>query len=207
MLIVERFDRRWASDGWLMRLPQEDFCQALGVAPALKYEVHGGLGIADCMRLLLGSRLAAHDRDLFFKAQHLFWLLAAIDGHGKNFSLFIEPDSSYRMTPLYDLMSAFPLFDNGSNQLKKAMALEGQNRQYHFAMIQPRHFISTAAQVGFSVEITKRLMLEMASQKEAVIAHVTADLPDDFPETISQSMFNGLSGQAARLMRLLERSA
>lgn len=210
VLVVERFDRRWASDGWLMRLPQEDFCQALGVAPALKYEAHGGPGIADCMRLLLGSRLAARDRELFFKAQLLFWLLAAIDGHGKNFSLFIEPDSSYRMTPLYDLMSAFPLFDNGSIQLKKAkmaMALEGQNRQYHFAMIQPRHFISTAGQVGFSVEITKRLMLEMATQTEAVIAHVTAELPDDFPETISQSIFNGLSGQAARLMRWLESSA
>jgi serine/threonine-protein kinase HipA len=143
---------------------------------------------------LLGSRFAAHNRELFFKAQLLFWLLAAIDGHGKNFSLFIEPDSSYRMTPLYELMQAFPLFDNGSIQLKKAkmtMFLEGQDRQYHFAMIQPRHFISTAVQVGFSVEITRRLMLEMAMQTEAVIVHVTAELPDDFQETISPAIFNG----------------
>ena len=47
-LIVERFDRRWSSDKqWLMRLPQEDFCQALGVSPALKYENHGGPSIQD----------------------------------------------------------------------------------------------------------------------------------------------------------------
>lgn len=79
VLIVERFDRRWSRDGWLMRLPQEDFCQALGVAPALKYESHGGPGIADAMKLLLGSRLATPDREMFFKSQILFWMLAAID--------------------------------------------------------------------------------------------------------------------------------
>ncbi|WP_291971863.1 HipA domain-containing protein [Candidatus Symbiopectobacterium sp.] len=68
VLIVERFDRRWASSGgWLMRLPQENFCQALGIPPALKYESDGGPGIADAMRLLLGSRLATHDREMFFK--------------------------------------------------------------------------------------------------------------------------------------------
>jgi serine/threonine-protein kinase HipA len=38
VLAVERFDRRWSKDNsWLMRLPQEDMCQALGIAPANKY--------------------------------------------------------------------------------------------------------------------------------------------------------------------------
>ena len=126
VLIVERFDRRWASNGsWLMRLPQEDFCQSLGIAPALKYESHGGPGIADAMTLLLGSRLAVQDREMFFKSQILFWMLAAIDGHGKNFSLFIEPGTSFRMTPLYDVISAYPLFDvadgSGSTLVTRSM--------------------------------------------------------------------------------------
>lgn len=207
VLVVERFDRRWSSNGWLMRLPQEDFCQALGVAPALKYEAHGGPGIADCMKLLLGSRLAAQDREMFIKSQILFWLLAAIDGHGKNFSLFIEPESSYRMTPLYDLLSAFPLFDNGSIPLKKAkmaMALQGRNKQYHFAMIQPRHFISTAAHVGYSPAQTRSLMQEMAGQTNTVIAVVAAGLPDEFPAVVSQAIFGGLSRQATRMLAWLE---
>lgn len=117
------------------------------------------------MRLLLGSRLATHDREMFFKSQILFWMLAAIDGHGKNFSLFIEAGSSYRMTPFYDVMSAYPLFESGSIQEKKAkmaMALQGKNRQYHFAMIQPCHFISTAGHVGFSKEVAANLMQDMA---------------------------------------------
>ena len=110
VLVTERFDRRWSMDGrWLMRLPQEDFCQALGVSPALKYENHGGPGIKEGMDLLRGSQQAIHDRETFFKLQILFWMLAAIDGHAKNFSLFIEPGSAYRMTPVYDVLSAYPL--------------------------------------------------------------------------------------------------
>lgn len=204
VLVVERFDRRWSRDGWLLRLPQEDFCQALGVAPALKYESHGGPGIADAMKLLLGSRVATQDREIFFKTQILFWMLAAIDGHGKNFSLFIEPESSFRMTPLYDVMSAFPIFETGGIPLKKAkmaMALQGKNRQYHFSMIQPRHFISTAEHVGFSPKMAFDLMQEMAARTEDVIATVTAELPADFPQQISDAIFNGLSHQAARIIR------
>lgn len=205
VLIVERFDRRWARSGWLMRLPQEDFCQALGVSPALKYESHGGPGIADAMKLLLGSRLAGQDREMFFKAQILFWMLAAIDGHGKNFSLFIEADSSFRLAPLYDVISAFPLFEVGSIPAKKAkmaMALQGKNRQYHFTMIQPRHFISTAAHAGYSQESALKLMKEMASRTDEVIATVTAELPADFPEQISGAIFRGLASQAAKIGRL-----
>ncbi|NWC62613.1 type II toxin-antitoxin system HipA family toxin [Cedecea sp. P7760] len=204
VLVVERFDRRWSRDGWLLRLPQEDFCQALGVAPALKYESHGGPGIADAMKLLLGSRVATQDREIFFKTQILFWMLAAIDGHGKNFSLFIEPESSFRMTPLYDVMSAFPIFETGGIPLQKAkmaMALQGKNRQYHFSMIQPRHFISTADHVGFSPKTAFDLMQEMAARTEEVIATVTAELPADFPQQISDAIFNGLSHQAARIIR------
>src|SRR5271154_590343 len=46
-LVVERFDRRWARDGRLLRIPQEDCCQALSVPPARKYESQGGPGMLD----------------------------------------------------------------------------------------------------------------------------------------------------------------
>jgi serine/threonine-protein kinase HipA len=205
VLIVERFDRRWSQNGqWLMRLPQEDFCQAMGIAPALKYQADGGPSITDSMKLLMGSRLASVDRETFFRTQILFWLLAAIDGHGKNFSLFIEAGSSYRLTPIYDVLSAFPLFTAGGIQEKKAkmaMALEGKNRQYHISMIQPRHFISTAEKVGFSVPKTVKLLQQMANQTEEVIAKVTARLPADFPESISEAIFGGLRMQADKIKR------
>ncbi|MBM9515320.1 HipA domain-containing protein, partial [Desulfogranum marinum] len=168
VLIVERFDRKWSSSGdWLLRLPQEDCCQALGIAPALKYESNGGQGIEFIMTMLLGSQKAIDDREMFFKSQILFWMLAAVDGHGKNFSIFIESGTSFRLTPLYDVLSAFPIFQSRGIETKKAkmaMALQGKNKQYHFSMIQPRHFISTATQVGFSPKMATQLMLDMAEK-------------------------------------------
>lgn len=205
VLVVERFDRKWSSSGaWLLRLPQEDCCQALGIAPALKYESDGGPGIEAIMRLLLGSRTTLEDRETFFKSQILFWMLAAIDGHGKNFSLFIEPGTSFRLTPLYDVMSAFPIFESRGIEVKKAkmaMALQGKNKQYNFSMIRPRHFISTAAKVGFSPKAATQLMVAMAEKTGAVIAAILPQLPEDFPEHISKAIFAGLSKQADKIKR------
>jgi len=160
VLIVERFDRKWSQDGsWLMRLPTEDACQALGVSPQLKYESDGGPGMADIMDLLLGSETARADRDLFFKTHIFFWLLAAIDGHAKNFSFFILPDGAFQLTPLYDVMTAYPVIAKGQLAVHKAtlaMALHGKNRHYRLQWIQPRHWISTASNIKYSEELARR---------------------------------------------------
>src|SRR5699024_2248193 len=158
-------------------------CQALNVAPALKYESDGGPGIESIMTLLLGSQKAIDDREMFFKSQILFWMLAAIDGHGKNFSIFIESGTSFRLTHLYDVMSAFSIYKARGIEIKKAkmaMALQGKNRQYNFSMIQPRHFISTATKVGFPTKTAMELMVDMAEKTDAVIATVSSQLPADF---------------------------
>ena len=89
-LIVERSHRAWAPDkSWLMRLPQEDMCQALAIPMGIKYESNGAPGMPEILRFLLGSRDALADRRTFLKAQVLFWMLAAVDGHARNFSVFI----------------------------------------------------------------------------------------------------------------------
>ena len=51
------------------------------------------------------------DQMTFLKAQIAFWLFAAIDGHAKNFSIFLAPGGGFRLTPLYDVISAQPLLD------------------------------------------------------------------------------------------------
>lgn len=91
-LVVERFDRRLASSGdyWL-RLPQEDFCQATGTPPHLKYEADGGSGLVDIARILHSAESRDDDLATLLRAQLLFFLLAATDGHAKNFSIFLLP--------------------------------------------------------------------------------------------------------------------
>ncbi len=203
VLIVERFDRRWSRDKqWLMRLPQEDFCQALGIAPAIKYEADGGPGIADIMALLEGSEKALRDRDCFFKSQILFWMLAAIDGHAKNFSLFIEPGSRYRLSPLYDIISAYPFMGSSGlapRKAKMAMAVLGKNRHFHWSHILPRHFIATAKTLMYPEDKVRQMMAEMKAGTETVITAVTSLLPPGFPPAVSEAIFAGLRRQAARL--------
>ena len=106
-LVVERFDRKLHSSGryWL-RLPQEDFCQATGTPSTTKYEADGGPGILEIARILQGSDSRDDDLATLMRAQLLFWMLAAIDGHAKNFSIRILPQNHFRLTPLYDVMSA-----------------------------------------------------------------------------------------------------
>lgn len=200
VLIVERFDRRH-DDNWIMRLPQEDMCQALGISPNIKYESDGGPGIELIMRFLLQSRESKHDRAHFYKSQVLFWLLAAIDGHAKNFSIFIEPLGRFRMTPLYDIMSAHPLLETRSLQAKKikmAMALTGKNRHYHWHSMQPRHFLSTAKHVGFNVKTARKISSTMMEQVEDVIQKVEGQIPVDFPENIVKPILEGILKQRER---------
>jgi serine/threonine-protein kinase HipA len=99
--------------GRLLRLPQEDCCQALSVPPPRKYEPDGGPGIRQILELLKASDEPEADQTLFLKAQIVFWLLGATDGHAKNFSIFLLPGGRFRLTPLYDVMSAQPNVDAG----------------------------------------------------------------------------------------------
>jgi len=195
-LIVERFDRKLASDGsWFMRLPQEDTCQALGISPNLKYQADGGPGIENIMRLLLGSAEPTKDRDIFFSSQVLFYLLAAIDGHAKNFSVHIEISGKYRLTPLYDIMSAHPLISNKQLQNKKikmAMALKRKNNHYNWHEIQRRHFLSTADIANYSVQKAEQIMDEMLNKVDAVIERVSDKLPKKFPSKIYKPIFEGM---------------
>lgn len=195
-LVVERFDRRWADEKrWLMRLPQEDLCQALGVSPGLKYEADGGPGIQSIMNLLLGSKEAANDRKKFMKSVFLFWILGAIDGHAKNFSLSIEPQGRYQLTPLYDVLSAYPLAAKRQMEwqaLKMAMSLKGKNRHYLWSTIQLRHWLSMASLCQFSENAMQEIIDETCDSMENVIVQVTKTLPPRFPRHIYEPIFAGM---------------
>lgn len=201
-LVVERFDRRWSGDKQqLFRLPQEDMCQALGYAPDDKYEDEGGPGIRKIMDFLKGSVTANQDRIYFLKAQLIFFLLAAIDGHGKNFSIFIEKQGRYSMTPLYDIMSGHTFINPkfSAQKLEMAMALEGKNRHYRWDKIYYRHFLSTAVACGVSAELAGNAYAEVLDNFDRVIRDVEALLPKKFPAITAQTIFGGMLKARDRL--------
>ena len=207
-LIVKRFDRRLSSDeSWWQRLPQEDMCQAAGISPDMKYESEGGPGILRIMKLLLGSRTSLNDRIEFFKTQILFWMLAAIDGHAKNFSVFIEPEGRFSLTPAYDVLSAYPVMGHGSSKLppekvRMAMAVHGKNRHYRWQSICPRHWIRTAELSSLDNNMAREIITELADNTNEVIDTVCVRLPADFPEEVAKSIFNGLRKSSERLSEI-----
>lgn len=202
VLVVERFDRKCFANWWA-RLPQEDFCQALGVPPEHKYESHGGPGVDAILDQLRGSQTADADRRAFLKAQLVFWLLAAPDGHAKNFSLFIEPQGRFRLTPLYDVMSAWPVIGTGPNlfarkKLRLAMAVDDKNRHYLIDSIRRRHWNATAKRNALGLDF-EPVITEVLETLPAVLDRVAAELPASFPSQVSGPIFAGLVAQARRL--------
>ena len=194
VLVVERFDRRWTRDGRLLRLPQEDCCQALSVPPTLKYESDGGPGIRDVLTLLKASDEPAADQEMFLKAQVVFWLLGATDGHAKNFSISLKPGGRFSLTPLYDVMSSQPAMDAGQlrkNQFRLANAV-GNNRHYVIDGIMPRHFVQSAENSGVPSTVIEQICADLAESAEAAIDECFAILPDDFPAELAESIAGGM---------------
>lgn len=192
-LVIERFDRQWTKDRRLLRVPQEDCCQALSIPPTRKYESDGGPGIAAILEFLKGSNEPANDQCLFMKAQIAFWLIAATDGHAKNFSVFLYPGGGFKLTPLYDVMSTQPLFGRGQlrrNQMRLAMAV-GDNRHYRLHEIAPRHFAQTAAVAGMPKAKVEGILGELADALPKAIDKVSASLPASFPASVRDTIVEG----------------
>lgn len=207
-LIVERFDRRWAQDGtWLMRLPQEDMCQALNVSPVLKYESDGGPGIAPIMNLLLASGKSASDRRTFMTLNLLYWLLFAIDGHAKNFSVFLLQGGNFKLTPAYDVMSALPMLARGQldvHKLKMAMAMSSKEKHYGVLPILHRHWLSTAKKCRYPVDEMDQVIKSTLEHMDQVIDQVAGKLPTSFPDSVAGPILNGMKENRDRMIRSMD---
>jgi serine/threonine-protein kinase HipA len=205
-LIVERFDRVRARDGnyWL-RIPQEDFCQVTGLPPNRKYESDGGPGIRQIMDILRGSENADADREDFFRTQLLFWIMAATDGHAKNFSLTLLAGGRYRRTPLYDILSTWPIQGRGANRMdprkaRLAMAVEGRSRHYLMHDIHRWHWVGVAESLGLPDRATA-MIESLIERTPSALDALAKRLPENVPVALFDSMANGMTAAVKQLAR------
>lgn len=215
-LAVTRFDRRWigvdpvdaqkkrfkpSKGTWIARLPQEDLCQAMGLPHTLRYEADGGPSISDALALLANSEHPARDQTTFVLAQLVFWLLAATDGHGKNFSLYQQAGGTYGLTPLYDVLSAWPIIGHGKNQLalekaKLAMSLRGRRAHYRLNEITARHWHELAERAGVPGLWTR--IQSFVESAPPALERVEKRLPRAFPERVYATIRDGVRAQVKR---------
>lgn len=202
VLVVERFDRRWREDGRLLRLPQEDLCQALSTPSSQKYQDKGGPGIRAILNRLQESDDPLRDQALFFKSQVLFWLIGATDGHAKNFSLYLRPGGRFELTPFYDVLTAQPAFDSKQiphKDFRVAMSL-GDRSHYRILDIHGRHFVESGRAAGLGPTLMRQVIEEVIAAAETAPDRALAAMPADF----HREAYKAITAILPRRLRLLD---
>lgn len=195
-LVVERFDREWSQNQKdqkrLKRLPQEDLCQALGAPWSRKYESDGGPGIASIMNFLNASDRREKDREQFLRAQLVFFLLGAVDGHAKNFSITLL-STGFRLTPVYDVMTVWPALAARQvepKQAKLAMSV-GDGKHYRLGEIRRRHWEQTAKKSGFPAASLDSLIQDLFERSKTLEAFLNR-LSQQVPPRLIHSIETGI---------------
>lgn len=175
-LLVERYDRTQAANGQRVRLHQEDFCQALGVIPELKYQNEGGPGLDQCFDLVRRvTRPSAPQVLRLLDAVIFNALIGNHDAHAKNFSiLYVEKGAV--LAPLYDVLSTavYPGLTP-----KMAMQLGGK---YTFSEVQARHWDRFAQAAGLSVAQTRKRILGLCQRLPVVARGLQTSADHEFAE-------------------------
>lgn len=171
ILVVERFDRR-TEGGRVLRLHQEDVCQALGIDPQRKYQADGGPSAADVIRLLrTRSARAAEDVLAFIDRLVLAITIGNADAHAKNCSLLLE-HGRVRLAPAYDLICT-AVYPGISGTL--AMAI---GDQYQADQVTPRHWTQLLAECDLDTMALRRRMARLAEALAREAGPVAQDLRD-----------------------------
>lgn len=210
VLAVERFDRQWQQrpDGqpWIARLPQEDLCQALGLPPEQKYEVTDANGrttgptMDDALSVLRAGTEPDNDVALFLLAQLMNWVLGNTDAHGKNFSIFLLPGGRHAMTPLYDVISLWPIVGDAPSQLRQkqmrlALALRARRTLRKLDDIHGSDWAFAARRSG--VTGLEEMMVGLMKAVPAALDHLVAHLPEGFPPRLLERMLPVIRQRAA----------
>jgi serine/threonine-protein kinase HipA len=206
VLVVERFDRHRRASGQILRLPQEDGCQALGIPPTRKYQSDGGPGMRDILGMLKGADDPQVDQIAFFKSQILFWLMGATDGHAKNFSIFLKPGGRFSLTPFYDVLSAQPAADKGQiaqNKFRLAMSA-GKNRHYRMSEVMGRHFVQTGKAAGLGASAMRSAIGELLERAPDAVTEARGAMPRGFAEFVHESVAAAIERRLPQLAGALD---
>ena len=169
-IVVERYDRQQKGND-IIRVHQEDTCQALGIMPTKKYQNEGGPSAANIIELL---RTYSTDRDTdldtFVTALGFNWLIAGTDAHAKNYSLLLSgPD--VRLAPLYDIASILPYEEVDLRKAKLAMKIGGE---YKVELIGLRQWQKFARDVRTNADQLVEVLISMAKHLPDEVAAARA---------------------------------
>ena len=187
--VVERFDREVCADGQVRRIHVEDFTQALGVSRHAKYSVTAADAFALLKRQPNGGLLVREwAKQLVFNT-----LVGNCDAHGKNYSLFLRPDGSVELCPLYDALCT-RVWQETSDLL--AMPINSKKRASELSL---SDWAAEAVISGICED-------DLVETVEAIAAQIVTHAPivlAEYPEWIRQAMAAAIAADNQRLFREL----
>ncbi len=156
-LLIKRYDRGIGKGGLIRRIHQEDFCQAIGVASAYKYQSEGGPGFKECFDLMKKVSLPALDRNKLAERAVFNFLIGNNDAHGKNFSILHYETGLVKLSPVYDVLctQVYDLTD------RMAMKIGGH---YEHSVIFSRHWEKLCNDIGYSYFQLKKIIIRQAEK-------------------------------------------
>jgi serine/threonine-protein kinase HipA len=200
-IVIERYDRQRKGND-IIRVHQEDVCQALGIMPTKKYQNEGGpsaSGIAELLRTYSTDR--QDDLDTFVAAIGFNWLIAGTDAHAKNFSLLLS-DRRVRLAPLYDVASILPYDEFDLQKIKLAMKIGGE---YKLNQIGLRQWQKFAREMRIDATELIESLVAMAKQlPDDVNAARARGREEGLKETIIDRLATQLVKRAGECQRMLE---
>jgi serine/threonine-protein kinase HipA len=200
-IAIERYDRQHKGND-IVRVHQEDVCQALGIMPTKKYQNEGGPSahaIVELLRTYSTDRQA--DLDTFIAAMGFNWLIAGADAHAKNFSLLLG-GRRVRLAPLYDVASILPYDEFDLQKVKLAMKIGGEYRLSHIGLRQWQKF---AREMRMEAHELIASLLSMAKQIPDEVNAARARVREEgLNEAVVERLATQLTKRAFECRRMLE---
>ena len=189
-LLIERYDRE-VKEGLIKRIHQEDFCQALNIPSAYKYQSEGGVDFKRCIEILKRTTRPAVSIKQFVELMIFNYLIGNNDAHGKNFSILLYDNDEITFAPAYDLLctNIYPELSS-----KMAMKIGGY---YESDKIYPRHFERMAKDIGISYTQIKKILINQCE----ILPDIIKDVSQMFENTIGNDIFNAVLKNCARNLK------
>jgi serine/threonine-protein kinase HipA len=200
-IVVERYDRQ-PSGNQIVRVHQEDICQARGLMPTKKYQNEGGPTPSDVVELLRTySTDRVDDVDTFVRALGLNWLIAGTDAHAKNYSLLLGSGPMIRLAPLYDVASILPYDEIDMQKIKLAMKVGGE---YRLSQIGLRQWQKFARETRVDTDEMVERLIFMTEQLPDIVADARMQAKDEgLDNAIIERLAPQLIARAKDCQRLL----
>ncbi|MBQ7606441.1 MAG: HipA domain-containing protein [Desulfovibrionaceae bacterium] len=195
-LALKRYDRV-IENGYIRRLHQEDFCQAMGIFGSAKYQRSGiYAGIYDIADTARHAGINVEKRLIDYILFNI--IIGNNDAHAKNFSLLYDSNGTTSLAPLYDTIctEVYPELDN-----EMAMSI---GRHFYRNELLLSDIKLLAEDIGISCEYTYDRIVILSQNFLQACTEAIKEYPPDTAEYILSPILNIAKTHISQIINLVD---